>query len=159
MGVTGPRFNLQRFVIFTSMFNPEIQQRVAASFARQRLMALYGATITGMDAGFIEMTVPAADALLRTSGMFHGGVVAALADSAGGYAATTLYAEDASFLTVELKINYLRPAKGDRLIARGRVIKGGATLTVVQSDLYTVERGSERHVATTLITFIRETKQ
>ena len=139
------------------MLNPAIQQRVAASFARQRLMALYGATLTGMDKGYIEMTVPAADALLRTSGMFHGGVIAALADSAGGYAATTLHAEDASFLTVELKINFLRPAKGDRLIARGKVIKGGATLTVVQSDLYTAADGSETHVATTLMTFIRET--
>ena len=141
------------------MLNEAIQQRVAASFARQRLMALYGAAITGMEEGYIEMTVPAADALLRTSGMFHGGVIAAMADSAGGYAATTLHAADASFLTVELKINYLRPAKGDKLIARGRVIKGGATLTVVQSDLYTTTGdGAETHVATTLITFMRETK-
>ncbi len=121
-------------------------------------MALYGATLTGMDDGYVEISVPAADALLRTSGMFHGGVIAALADSAGGYAATTLHAQDVSFLTVELKINFLRPAKGDRLIARGKVIKGGATLTVVRSDVYTAENGTEKHVATTLITFIRETK-
>jgi len=139
------------------MLDPAIEQRIAASFARQRLMALYGATITAMDVGFIEMAVPGADALLRTSGMFHGGVIAALADSAGGYAATTLHSKNVSFLTVELKINYLRPAKGDRMIARGKVIKGGATLTVVQSDLYTTANGTETHVATALITFIRET--
>ena len=121
-------------------------------------MALYGARLTGMDEGFVEITVPASDALLRTSGMFHGGVTAALADSAGGYAATTLHANDASFLTVELKINFLRPANGDRLVARGKVIKGGATLTVVQSDLYAVENNHEKHVATALLTFIREIK-
>jgi uncharacterized protein (TIGR00369 family) len=140
------------------MLDPLIQQRVAASFARQRLMALYGATLTGIDEGYVEISVPASDALLRTSGMFHGGVTAALADSAGGYAATTLHANDASFLTVELKINFLRPANGDRLVARGKVIKGGATLTVVQSDLYAVENNHEKHVATALLTFIREIK-
>lgn len=140
------------------MLDPLIQQRVAASFARQRLMALYGATLTGIDEGYVEISVPAPDALLRTSGMFHGGVTAALADSAGGYAATTLHANDASFLTVELKINFLRPANGDKLIARGKVIKGGATLTVVQSDLFAVENDRENHVATALLTFIRETK-
>lgn len=140
------------------MLDPLIQQRVAASFARQRLMALYGATLTGIDEGYVELSVPTADALLRTSGMFHGGVIAAMADSAGGYAATTLHVKDVSFLTVELKINFLRPANGDRLIARGKVIKGGATLTIVQSDLYAVENGRENHVATALLTFIREIK-
>lgn len=121
-------------------------------------MALYGATLTGIDKGYVELSVPTTDALLRTSGMFHGGVIAAMADSAGGYAATTLHVNDVSFLTVELKINFLRPANGDRLIARGKVIKGGATLTIVQSDLYAVENGRENHVATALLTFIREIK-
>jgi uncharacterized protein (TIGR00369 family) len=121
-------------------------------------MSLYGATLTAMDEGYLEITVPAAEALLRTNGIFHGGVIAALADSAGGYAATTLYAEDVSFLTVELKINFLRPAKGDRLIARGKVIKGGGTLTVAQSDLYSAGDGPESHVATALITLIKATK-
>lgn len=148
-----------RFVYyFYPMLDPAIQQRVAASFARQRLMALYGATLTQIDEGFLEITVPSADALLRTSGIFHGGVIAALADSAAGYAATTLSAEDVSFLTVELKINFLRPAKGERLIARGRLIKSGATLTVAQSDLYTVDGGQEKHIATSLITLIGATK-
>src|SRR5579872_7430631 len=103
------------------MLDPIIRERVAASFARQRLMILYGANLTAMDSGFLEITVPASDALLRNNGMFHGGVIAALADSAAGYAATTLYAEDVSMLTVELKINYLSPARGGSLIARGKI--------------------------------------
>jgi uncharacterized protein (TIGR00369 family) len=133
------------------MLDPIIRERVAASFARQRLMALYGAKLTAMDSGYLEITVPATDALLRTNGIFHGGVIAALADSAAGYAATTLYPEDVSMLTVEFKVNFLSPAMGDSLIARGKIIRNGATLTVAQSDLYS----GDKHVATALVTLIK----
>ncbi|WP_209861586.1 PaaI family thioesterase [Chitinophaga sp. OAE865] len=90
--------------------------------------------------------------------MFHGGVIAALADTAGGYAATTLYREDVSFLTIEFKINFLRQAKGEKLIAKATVIKGGATLTVAQTDLFTVNDGKETQVATSLITLMKASR-
>ena len=138
--------------------DPQIKKRVSESFARQRLMKLYGASLTGVGKGSIEMTVPSSDPLLRTSGTFHGGVIAALADSSGGYAATTLHAEDISFLTVEFKINFLNQARGEKLIARARIIKAGATITVAQSDLFTELNGVERQVATALLTFIKEKK-
>lgn len=134
---------------------PSIKDRVLASFGRQRLMQLYGAEITGIDRGFLEITLLSQDFLLRTSGIFHGGVLAALADSAAGYAATTLHLQDASFLTVEFKINFLNQANGDKLIARARVLKGGKTLTVSQTDLFTQNQGSERLVATALVTLMK----
>ena len=96
--------------------------------------------------------------LLRTAGIFHGGVITALADTAGGYAAGTVQETDSSFLTVELKINFLNPARGEKLITRGRVLKGGRTLTVVQTDSFIQNEGAEKLVATALITFIRENR-
>lgn len=140
------------------MFDPQISERINASFGRQKLMQFYGASLENIDHGAITITVPPTDFLLRTNGIFHGGVIAALADSAGGYAATTLYAEDVSFLTIEFKINYLRQAKGEKLIARARVIKGGATITVVQTDLFILNAGKESQVATALLTFMKASK-
>jgi uncharacterized protein (TIGR00369 family) len=138
--------------------DPQIKKRVSESFDRQRLMKLYGAKLTGIGRGQIEMTVPSSETLLRTSGNFHGGVIAAMADSSGGYAATTLHAEDVSFLTIEFKVNFLNQARGSKLIARARVIKAGRTITVAQSDLYTDYNGAEIQVATALLTFIKEKK-
>jgi uncharacterized protein (TIGR00369 family) len=135
---------------------PHIQQRLLESFARQRLMALYGAAITAMGNGFLEITVLPMEALLRTNGIFHGGVIAALADSAAGYAAGTIQPTDTSFLTIEFKINFLNPAKGDKLITRAKVLKGGKTLTVLQADSFIENSGVEKQVATALLTFIKE---
>jgi uncharacterized protein (TIGR00369 family) len=137
---------------------PHIEQRILESFARQRLMTAYGAAITGMNRGFVEISLLPQDFLLRTNGLFHGGVITALADSAAGYAAGTLHETDASFLTVELKINFLNPAKGDRLITRAKVLKGGKTLTIVQTDSFIENTETLRQVATALLTFIQEKK-
>jgi len=135
---------------------PHIEQRILESFGRQRLMSAYGAAITTMAKGYIELTVLPQDFLLRTNGLFHGGVITALADSAAGYAAGTLHETDISFLTVELKINFLNPAKGDRLLTRAKVLKGGKTLTIVQTDSFIENTETLRHVAIALLTFIKE---
>jgi uncharacterized protein (TIGR00369 family) len=148
--------------------DPLIEKRVLDSFARQKLMAAYGASITALGHGALEITVLPKDFLLRTAGMFHGGVIAALADSAGGYAAATTQPTDTSFLTIEFKINYLHPAKGEKLVTRAKVLKAGKTLTVVQSDSFIESNGTNgtngtnesngtlRQVATALLTFIKE---
>jgi len=140
------------------MFDQHISERIKASFARQKLMQFYGAIIQDIGSGTMEIAVPPTDFLLRTSGIFHGGVIAALADTAGGYAATTLYQEDVSFLTIEFKINFLRQAIGEKLVAKATVIKGGATLTVAQTDLFTVNNGKETQVATSLITLMKASR-
>jgi acyl-coenzyme A thioesterase PaaI-like protein len=63
-------------------------------------------------------------------------------------------AADEGVLTVELKINLLAPARGERLIARGRVERAGRRLTVARSDVYSVAGGSETHVATAMGTLM-----
>jgi Thioesterase superfamily len=67
-------------------------------------------------------------------GYIHAGATSAIADSAGGYAAFTLFPEDTAVLTVEYKINFLAPAVGDHIEALGTVLKSGRTLTVCQLD-------------------------
>jgi uncharacterized protein (TIGR00369 family) len=132
------------------------QQRTQESVARQPLLKLYGVEIGAMGRGYIELTALPQDFMLRTSGIVHGGVLAALADSAGGYALASMEEEPLLLLTVEFKINFLSVAKGEQILAIGRVLKNGRTLGVSQADLYMIGAGERKHVATALVTLIKK---
>jgi uncharacterized protein (TIGR00369 family) len=123
--------------------DPGWEARVRESFSRQPFTASIGARITALGPGTCEITLPRRDDLLQQHGFIHGGVVAALADTACGYAAFTLFPADTAILTVEMKVNFLSPAKGTALVARASVKRGGRTLTVVAADLFAVEEGGE----------------
>ena len=129
--------------------NPDFAERVRDSFARQAAMRLIGARLTQVEPGRCVIELAVRDDLTQQHGFVHGGVVGMIADSAGGYAAFTLMPADASVLTVEYKINMLAPAKGERLVARGEVLKPGRTLSIVRADVWAVEAGRETLVAAT----------
>ena len=134
--------------------NPDFAARVRDSFARQGAMALIGAELVRVDPGHVDIAVAFRPELSQQHGYFHGGIVGMVADSAGGYAAFTLMPAEASVLTVEYKINLLAPARGERLLARGRVTKPGRTLTVSQVDVVVVNGGRETLCATSLQTLM-----
>jgi uncharacterized protein (TIGR00369 family) len=131
---------------------------VKQSFSRSPLMNLYGARLSQVDEGFVELTVDRKEDLLRTAGSFHGGVIAALADTAGGYAAAATSEDDVHVVTVEFKISYLREARGEEVIARAKVVKNGKRLIVVAADIYTRKKEKEVHVAIALLTFMHVQK-
>lgn len=135
--------------------DPDFAARVAASFERQGIMGLLGARLTRIEPGLVEIQLPYRADLSQQHGYFHAGVTSTIADSAGGYAGFTLFPAASSVLTVEFKINLLAPADGDLLIATGRVIRSGRTLTVCELDVE-VEKGGNRttcaHGLQTLIT-------
>ncbi len=130
--------------------NPDFAARVLASFSRQRIMALLGAELASVAPGFCEITLPFKDALCQQHGFFHGGVIGTIADSAGGYAGFSLMPQDASVLTVEYKLNLIAPADGDRLTARGHVVKPGRTLMVTRADV-TVSKDDREILCATLL--------
>jgi len=135
--------------------DPNAVARVRASFARQGAMATLGADISDLAAGRVTITLAIEPRLSQQDGFLHAGIVVAALDSACGYAAMTLMPNDAEVLTVELKVNLLAPASGDRLADEGEVLRAGRTLTVCRGDAYT-ERETERvHVATMLATMVR----
>jgi uncharacterized protein (TIGR00369 family) len=135
--------------------DPAYVARVEASFGRQGIMGLLGARLTRIEPGLCEIQLPYRPDLGQQHGYFHAGVTSTIADSAGGYAGFTLFPADSSVLTVEFKINLLAPADGDLLIATGRVIRSGRTLTVCELDVE-VEKAGKRtacaHGLQTLIT-------
>jgi uncharacterized protein (TIGR00369 family) len=116
---------------------------VRDSFARQKAMSLIGASLTAVEAGASEIRLPYRDDLTQQKGFVHGGIIGMIADSAAGYAAYSLMPRSASLVTVEYKMNILAPARG-ALVARGKVIKSGRTLTVARAEVY-AEDGT--HVA------------
>ncbi|MFI8849794.1 PaaI family thioesterase [Streptomyces sp. NPDC053499] len=107
-----------------------------------------GARIAHIGPGRVHIVLPARREVTQQDGYFHAGATSAIADSAGGYAAFTLFPEDTSVLTVEYKINLLAPAVGDRLEAEGTVLKSGRTLTVCRLEVFGVQDGRRKLVAT-----------
>ncbi len=119
------------------------QQRIRSSFAKQGAMRLLGATMSELEPGHCVIALPFREELAQQHGYFHAGVTSAIADSAGGYAALTLFPPGAEVLTVEFKINLIAPAHGGTLVADASVVRSGRTLTVCTVDI-SVERGGER---------------
>jgi uncharacterized protein (TIGR00369 family) len=111
-------------------------------------MSTIGATMTAVEPGRIEITMPFRDDLTQHNGYMHAGIVATILDSACGYAALSLMPADVDALTVEYKINLLRPAVGDVLIARALVVKAGKTLTVSSGEVIARSGEKESVVAT-----------
>lgn len=126
-----------------------------ASFAEQGLMALYDASITTISPGAVDIEVPFRADLSQQHGLFHGGVTAAITDSACGYAALSLMDPGCEVLTVGFSVSLMAPAKGDRLVARGRVLRPGRSITVCHGDAYAVDHdGRETHCATLTATMM-----
>jgi uncharacterized protein (TIGR00369 family) len=130
-----------------TILDPNYEKRVRDSFARQAAMTLIGATMTRVEPGRCAIELPVRDDLTQQHKFVHGGVVGMIADSAGGYAAFTLMPPEAGVLTVEFKVNMLAPARGERLIARGEVLKPGRTLSIVRADVWALEAGRETLIA------------
>src|SRR5258708_22460560 len=126
-----------------SPVGPQFATRIRASFGRQKAMALIGASLGSVAPGAVEIALPFRGDLTQQKGFVHGGIIGMIADSACGYAAFSLMPADCSLVTVEYKINILTPALG-ALVAQGRVLKLGRTLTVARGEVYS-EDG--RHVA------------
>ncbi|MEE8444784.1 MAG: PaaI family thioesterase [Alphaproteobacteria bacterium] len=134
--------------------NPDFEDRVRASFGRQPFMGHIGAELTILRPGYCEIDLPYRKALTQQHGFIHGGAMATIADCAAGYAAFSLMPADSSVLTVEYKLNIVRPGEGEKLIARAQVIKPGRTLTVVNSDVFAIKDGVETLCVTSLQTLM-----
>ncbi len=135
--------------------DPDFEARVRASFGRQGIMDLIGARMTRVAPGEVEIELPFRDDLTQQHRFFHAGVTSTIADSAAGYAAFSLFPADASVLTVEYKINLIAPAEGERLVAHGRVIKPGRTLTLAEFDVFGVTGDARKLCAKGLDTLMR----
>jgi uncharacterized protein (TIGR00369 family) len=139
--------------------DPDFEWRVRTSFVRQGLNETISARLGRIAPGSVEIEVPFSAGVSQQHGFFHGGVMGAIGDSACGYAAMTLTAPDAEVLTIEYKVNFLSPGRGERLVARGRVTKAGRTVTVCAGDVFALTGDEETLVATMLVTIMTVGKE
>ncbi len=130
------------------------EKRVRESFSRQAFMSTLGAELTAVAHGAVEIRLPFSPDLTQQNDYMHAGSIIAVLDSACGYAALSVTADDKDVLTVELKVNLLTPAAGEMFVARGQVKKAGRTLTVCTADAFAVSGGKEKLVATMLATIM-----
>ncbi|WP_116132404.1 PaaI family thioesterase [Tropicimonas sp. IMCC34043] len=121
--------------------------RIRDSFAAQSLMQTFGASLTRIAPGLVEIEAPILPCARQQHGYGHAGLTFALGDTAAGYAALSLMPPEAEVLSVELKINLLAPAIGERLVATGRVVKPGRRLVVVSAEVEAIRDGSRKLIA------------
>ncbi len=135
--------------------NPAFIEETTLSFKQQALMETIGARLSRIEPGLVEITLPYRADLTQHHGYLHAGIVTTIADTACGYAAFSLMPAGANVLSVEFKVNMLRPAQGKEFVARAEVIKSGRTLTVVKADVLGIGvEDSEQLVATMHATMI-----
>jgi uncharacterized protein (TIGR00369 family) len=134
--------------------NRSFAEEIEQSFRKQTVMTLIGAGLTRVEPGVIEITLPYRADLAQQHGYLHAGIVTTIADSACGYAAYSLMPPNSEVLSVEFKMNLLRPAKGEMFSAVAEVVKAGKTLTVVRADVFGVEHDRRDLIATMLGTMI-----
>lgn len=132
----------------------EWEARVRRSFAAQKFMEHLGARLTHVAPGAVDIELDLRPEVTQQHGYFHAGATSSVADSAAGYAALTLFADGFGVLTSEYKVNLLNPARQKTLIARGRVLKPGRTLTIAKADVYGLGDAEQVHVATGLFTLM-----
>jgi uncharacterized protein (TIGR00369 family) len=130
----------------------DFETSVRRSFDSLTLMRTVGARLQNVAPGEVEIDLPSREDLTQHHGYVAGAVLTAIVDVACGYAAMTLMPAGASVLTIEYKVNFLSPALGDRMVARGRVVRPGRTVTVCSGDVVSIAGGDEKVVATMLAT-------
>jgi uncharacterized protein (TIGR00369 family) len=134
--------------------DPTWEARVRASFARQRMMETIGAILERVAPGEVDIRLPIKDHIAQHHGFVHAGALTTAVDTACGYAALTLMPPGAGVLTIEFKVNLMSPAKGEAIVARGRVVKPGRNVTFCQGEVFAVDGGSEKLVATMAATMM-----
>lgn len=130
---------------------------IEASFNRSETLQFYNATLIEVDTDFVSIKIPKQTMMTRKHGMFNGAMIASLVDVSSGYAAVSHHEDDCYVVTVELKVNYLRPAIGDYLLSKSYVVKGGKKISVIRTEIYAITEttGKETHAATSLVTMMR----
>lgn len=110
-------------------------------------MTTIGASVAAVREGEVDVVLPFSNSLTQQHGFVHAGIVAMIVDTACGYAALTMMPSDAAVLTTEFKLHLLSPAKGDRFIAAGRVVRPGRKLMVCLGEVFAEDGASRKQIA------------
>ena len=113
-----------------------VYSKIETSFQKQGLMRTLGASLDKVEEGMVQISCVFNEGLSQQHNYFHAGVMTSIVDSACGYAALTVAPDNTEVLSVEFKINFLRPTNTSKLIAIGKVIQAGKTLTICEGNVF-----------------------
>ena len=133
---------------------PHYETRVRSSFDRQEVNRTIGARLVKVAPGEVHIELPVRHGLTQQHGYVHAGITTTVVDSACGYAALTLMPDPMEVLTIEYKVNFLSPAKGERIVAIGKVIKPGRAITVCSGEAWAHDTAGKTRVAVMQATMI-----
>ena len=132
--------------------NPAYADAVRTGLMRYPIASFVGFDVGRLEPGMAEVLLPYRTQLSQGAGLFQAGIVGLLADVAAGAAAGTLLPPGHVLMTCDYTFKLVAPARGERLVARGEVVRPGRTLTVTRADVTAVADGKERLCATALVT-------
>lgn len=141
------------------VYNPDFKNRILHHLERQYFMKHIGFTLDVIKPGRTEGWLNFEKIHQQQKGFAHGGLVATLADITAGFAAVTLVPAECNVVTGEIKISYLNPGLGDKLIARGWVLKQGRKMNFCEAEVFSSNGGEEKLIAkasTTMVTIFPE---
>jgi uncharacterized protein (TIGR00369 family) len=130
---------------------------VRASFGRQGLLGGIGAWLVDVKPGHVIIELPYSAKVTQQQGLFHGAAIGAIGDSAGGYAALSLMPDGSEVVSIEYKINFVRPAKGQLLRAEGHVLRAGKSVSVSRIDVFALEQDASGQGKPVLIAVLQAT--
>lgn len=116
--------------------DPKVEQRLRERAEKNPYVKYLGVEFLLIEEGRVEARMPLTDEQKQYSGVSHGGVLAALADTIAGFAAYTMTPLEKDVLTAEMKISFLRAAWGKELIAKGYVIKPGRNIHFSECEIF-----------------------
>lgn len=127
--------------------NPRFKEYVELKMARNKFGQIIGFKLTEIGEGYVVGELIPGEMHEQQNGFVHGGMVGTLCDMACGFAAYSMVPEGVQVFTVEIKTSYLRPAVGQKLVAKGRVVKAGKTFHFCEGEIYAINNGEEKLVA------------
>ena len=132
--------------------NPDFRRKVQEIFDRAAFIEDVGISVSGIGVGWCETTLAVAPRHLQQNDYVHAGVLATMADHTAGGAAASVVQKDQVVLSVEFKINLLRPAIGEALRCKANLLKAGRTLIVAESEVFARSGAQEKLVAKATVT-------
>ena len=139
------------------MYSPKdskYREKIIESFACQSVMKTINASISNVEPGRVSIKLTNNPNISQQHGFVHAGIISTVIDSACGYAARSLMPENSEVLTIEFKVNFLAPAKGDFFIAKGAVKKAGKTITVTEGELVSFHNNESKLIASMVATMM-----
>lgn len=124
-----------------TVLNPNYRELIVEKLLGQRFMHYIGFQLDLIEPGLVTAGMVIEEHILQQTNFVHGGATATLADLVMGFAAYTLVAEEQVVLTADLKVSYLNPGQGDKITAKGFVIKAGRKMIFCEGEIYCEKNG------------------